>query len=506
MNRKKSLVSLMIMGILTWTQVSAAVVSGTVKDTAGAPLSGIKITDGKYIVKTDSKGRYVLPTDKANMYVFAITPDGYEPATSMSNRPKFWHLLTADAAADENVDFTLRPADPQPYRFLMLADIQLGRRINDVAFYQAKSVPDINATIAEARAEGFTPFIITLGDESWDRYWENGYGLPEIAEDEARLDCPVYNVIGNHDHDPYIAGDEHSSDTWRRLMGPNYFAFDKGGVHFVILDNIDYLNDGGEAGKMGKRNYNNTISQQQLDWLKSELADVAASTPIVVAMHVPLYNPDGSYMTSNGEALCKLLSPYKDVRVVTGHTHYSYSVHAPEGNIKENNYGAVCGSWWVTDQPDYGNNGVCRDGTPSGYAVWDVKDSELSGQYKSVGFPLDYQFRAYDGNTLESPEQNAIYVNVWGWAPGWEITVTENGKPLSTEQLTYRDPLHIISSEKPHLAKGLKNPTMASETNHFFKAISQKATTPIEITVKDNAGHTYRQVMERPKALAADMW
>lgn len=501
---KQKFVTLMLTGLLCCAQIGAAVVTGNVRDTAGHPLSGIKISDGKSIVKTDTNGRYVMPTDKANLYVFAITPSGYEPVATMANRPKFWHLLTADANTDENVDFTLQNSETDRYCFLTLADIQLGRRINDVAFYQEKSVPDINATIAEARANGFSPFIITLGDESWDRYWENGYGLPEIADDEERLDCPVYNVIGNHDHDPYIAGDEHSSDTWRRLMGPNYYAFDKGGVHFVILDNIDYLNEGVTPGKMGKRNYNNTISQQQLDWLQAELADVGHETPIVVAMHIPLYAPDGGYQISNGKELCDILSPYNDVRVLTGHTHYSYSVHSPKGNIKENNYGAVCGTWWATDQPDLGNNGVCRDGTPSGYAVWTVEGNHLNGQYKGVGFPIDYQFRAYDGNTLETPDPNSVIVNVWGWAPGWEISVSEKGKLLNVEQFTFRDPLHILSCEKPQIPKGQK-PTLASNSRHFFKAATKKADTPVEITVKDNHGHVYTQTIERPKVLSTDM-
>lgn len=502
---KHFLVSL-AMGTLVWINVSGAVVTGVVKDAEGTPLEGVKVSDGKTIVKTDSRGRYLIPTDKSNLYVFVITPSGYEPDASLANRPKFWHLLTAATDTDETVDFKLRKIDDSRFHFLALADIQLGRRINDVAYYQKKTVPDVNASIAEIRKDGSEPFVITLGDESWDSYWyKNGYGLPEIIADEERLDCRVYNVIGNHDHDPYMSGDEHASDTWRRLMGPNYYAFQKGKVHFVVLDNIDYVNEGGEPGKEGKRNYNNSISQQQLDWLRAELADVATDTPIVLAMHIPFYTPEGTYNLSNGGALHDILSAFSDVRIITGHTHYSYAVESPDKKIRENNYGAVCGTWWATDQPDYGNNGVCRDGTPSGYAIWNVDGKKLMSVYKGTGLPTDYQFRVYDGNEFEMPEANSVYVNVWGWAPGWEISILENGKPLLVEQTIYRDPLHIISCEKPHLAKGLKNPTMASNTNHFFKAVTKKSNTRVEVIVKDNEGRVYRQSMDRPKALSTDM-
>lgn len=504
---KKIIITLSLMAwAIFGTSMSAATVSGTVRDTAGHPMAGVKVSDGKTIVKTNGEGRYVIPTDKADGYVFVCTPSGYEPAVRLANRPKFWHLLTADADADESVDFTLRKTDDRRYRFITLADIQIGRRIGDVAVYHSKSVPDINATIRQSRAEGIEPFIITLGDESWDAYWyTNGYALPEIIADEERLDCAVYNVIGNHDHDPYIEGDEHSSDTWRRLMGPNYYSFDKGSVHFVVLDNIDYLNDGGKPGTVGRRNYNNSISRRQLDWLRADLTDVAPSTPVVVAMHIPLYREDGTYSTSNGAELCAILKPFDDVRVLTGHTHFCYAVSSPDGKIKENNYGALCGTWWATDRPEYGNNSLCRDGSPSGYAIWDVDGKCLSGLYKGVGMQPDYQFRVYDGNTLEQPEANTVYVNVWGWAPGWKIEVKENGKPLAVKQVTFRDPLHIISCEKPHLALGRKNPTMASSTTHFFKAATRRSNTPVTVRVTDAEGRTYTQTMERPKPLGTDM-
>lgn len=503
---KKFIITLSFIAGMMTSHMSAATVFGTVRDCGGHPLAGVKVSDGKTIVRTNKDGKYVIPTDKSNGYVFVCTPSGYEPSVLLVNRPKFWHLLTADADADECVDFRLRKVDDRRYRFLTLADIQMGRRINDVAMYQSKSVPDINETIRQSRAEGIEPFIITLGDESWDAYWyKNGYALPEIIADEERLECPVYNVIGNHDHDPYIEGDEHSSDTWRRLMGPNFYSFDKGDVHFVVLDNIDYVNEGGKPGVVGKRNYNNSISDAQLDWLRADLADLEASTPVVVAMHIPLYREDGTYSTSNGAELCGILAPFDNVRVVTGHTHFCYAVHSPDGKIKENNYGAVCGTWWATDRPEYGNNSLCRDGSPSGYAVWDVDGTHLSGVYKGVGMSADYQFRAYDGNTLETPEANVVYVNVWGWAPGWKIEASENGKPLKIEQVTYRDPLHIISCEKPHIALGRKNPTMASSTTHFFKMVTRKAATPVTITVIDAEGRKYTDIMERPKQLATDM-
>lgn len=484
---------------------SAATVGGRVTDTSGRALAGVGVSDGVTVVVTDRSGNYTLDTDKKCDCVFVITPSGYEPAESNANRAKFWRLLTAPEANDERADFSLRAVDDSKLAFLTLADIQIGQRINDVEYFNTKSIPDLNATIDSLRALSREPIVITLGDESWDRFWyKNKYALPEIAADMEKINCRVYNTIGNHDHNPRVLGDEHASDTWRRVMGPNYYSFNRGGVHFVVLDNIFYLNEGATAAKNGKRNYRHYITPEQLQWLERDLSLVQHDTPVVVTMHAPLYRANGEYYTENGEDLARLLEPYKTVRVLTGHTHINYSIKNEAGNIRENNYGAVCGTWWWTDQPDYGNNSLCSDGAPAGYSVWTADNGVLAGRYKGVGDPIDYQFRAYDMNELPSPQKNTILVNVWGWAPDWKIEILENGRQLTVTQTVERDPLHYISCEEPSARAG-KGLTRTRPTAHFFVAKAKKARSNIEIKVTDDLGRTYQQTLVRPKKLHTAM-
>lgn len=473
----------------------AAVVSGRVSDTAGKPVAKVGVTDGRNIVYTAADGSYRLDTDKSVGLVYVITPNGYEPAKWLVNRPKFWQQLTAPAQYDEQADFVLRPVDDSRTAFVTLADIQMGGINDDIVYYNRNSVPDINATLDSLRQAGRTPFVITLGDESWDRYWnETGVALPELISKMEKIDAPFYNVIGNHDHDPHIEGDEHSSDTWRRLVGPNYYAFNRGGVHFVMLDDINYQNDGGAPGHEGKRNYTGEVSQQQLDWLRQDLQTVAKTTPVVISVHIPVLKAGGKFNIKGGEQLAELLKDYANVRILSGHTHLSYA--AQNGNLRENNYGAVCGTWWRTDAPDYGNIGLCVDGTPSGYSVWTVDGGQPAGRYKSVGHGLEYQFRAYDGNRLPEVEKNAIIVNVWGWEPGWSIEITEKGKQLPVEQTKRTDPLHKQVCEVPQLRDG-KKPTQAHPTNHIFVAKTRKSTTPVTIKVTDHTGRVYTQTLNR---------
>ena len=108
-------------------------------------------------------------------------------------------------------------------------------------------------------------------------------------------------------------------------------------------------------------------------------------------------------------------------------------------------------------------------------------------------------------NTLPQAEKNGILINIWGWTPEWKVEVTENGRPLTIEQVSYRDPLYIISGEEPQSRKMAKKSLEALDSSHFFKTKAKKANTRIDIKVTDAEGRIYTQCMERPKQLATDM-
>jgi Icc protein len=88
----------------------------------------------------------------------------------------------------------------------------------------------------------------------------------------------VLYVPGEHDFD----GDD--DKLYRERFGPGsrgtgWYSFDHGGVHFVGLVNVASSN----ASGMGR------LGAEQLDWLTKDLAGLAASTPVVVFAHVPLW-------------------------------------------------------------------------------------------------------------------------------------------------------------------------------------------------------------------------
>ena len=92
-----------------------------------------------------------------------------------------------------------------------------------------------------------------------------------------------------------------------------WYSFDQQGVHFVALNNVQDL----KAGGLG------SLGADQLDWLKRDLADRAASTPIVVFAHVPLWtvSAEWGWGTQDAEQALTYLRRFGSVTVLNGHIH-----------------------------------------------------------------------------------------------------------------------------------------------------------------------------------------
>jgi 3',5'-cyclic AMP phosphodiesterase CpdA len=105
--------------------------------------------------------------------------------------------------------------------------------------------------------------------------------------------------------------------------GRGYYSFDSNGVHFIALVNVLNFKPGG-LGALG---------DDQIAWLASDLKGRAASQPIVVFAHMPLwtiYEPWG-WGTGDADQAFALLRHFGSVTVLNGHIHQIVS--KVEGNI-----------------------------------------------------------------------------------------------------------------------------------------------------------------------------
>nr|WP_292960146.1 calcineurin-like phosphoesterase family protein [Muricauda sp. UBA7809] len=503
----------------------------------GIGVPGIVVSDGQQVTTTDEDGIYYLPSTKESGFVFISVPGNYEVPTN-GNAPQFFKRLSSSSGEVEQHDFSLIETDNTQHVVLTMADWHLANRNNDLEQFQNMVLPDVNAMIDSYTAAGTKVYILTLGDMTWDLYWySNGFGLNDYIPYMNQLHSPVFNVIGNHDYDPYFANDRLAEDQYRNILGPTYYSFNLGNVHYVVLDDVEYLNSGGSQGTVGSRNYRERLAAEQLEWLKKDLAMVAdKNTPIVIATHTPIYknptlddsgNQVNSHKLENAPELMACLQDFSTVHILTGHTHINYTV-AEEAGVMEHNTAAICATWWWTGREGYANNHICKDGSPGGYGIWEINGTDIKWQYKSIGFDRDYQFRTYDLNTVhitasefapnaseddmaqyagpfaQPNSNNEVLINVWGYDDQWQIEVTENGQQLDVTRVHILDPLHIISYEAKRLNVGAQ-PTgafVSDETAHMFKVQASAPETTLEIKVTDRFGRVYQESMVRPKAFS----
>jgi hypothetical protein len=319
---------------------------------------------------------------------------------------------------------------------------------------------------------------------------------------------------------------------------------------------------------MGMRDYRAGFRTDIMEWVKKDLSYVSKETPILVGMHIPICNWNGS--NYNGEfadkaqwtAFLNLFSEFKEVEFISGHTHVNRMRPIPGfgTNMYEHNIAAICGIWWHTSQYTGGTNSklgalnLAADGCPAGYYVYNVQGTSRSWRYKGVGVDKDKQFKTYDMNEVKKyfannqdakqyadtgkaagsdgtvtwtkaslgleEAENTVWINVWGHETGkfadygdWEITVKENGKSLNVEKVTgYRDPLAIACYDVPQLKKQgkLGNSRATNSQTHFFRVQATSGNSTLEITVKDRFGNTYKETMKRPKKFytnsESDVW
>ena len=502
----------------------------------GVGIAGVAVSDGYQIVLTDASGHYAMTSDKPLGYVFYSLPSGYEPMLADGFNPQFWAPFTsADVSVSEVHDFTLRRVDNDRHIVIFGADTHLARRSSDRAYIKNGLIASLKDEVD--RADDTPIYSVLLGDLTWDVFWtQNNYNLNDFMADMKHFKYPMtlWPVIGNHDHDPSVpAGnntDEEAAAAWRSIVCPNYYSFNLGKVHYVVLDDVLYLNiayDGEEysEGVAGSRNYRGYITAEQMEWLRKDLALVDYSTPVVVCMHIPAWNLNYNFSHSarldNTYTLCQLLNKYEQAHIVSGHTHINYTVRPTAyPHVIEHNIDATCGSLWQT--AIITGLHICQDGSPAGYLRWTASDDDVQWTFKPI-HEGESQMRLYDMNTVRSfyrtnstmreilneyPSRvdygnindNVVMVNVFSYAPGWQITVCEGNQVLACERVCTEDPFHTIAYDVPryNMSGYYSTYYVTNPSTHIFRAQATTPDLPITVRVVDTFGNVQIKSITRP--------
>jgi calcineurin-like phosphoesterase family protein len=381
---------------------------GTRRQASDPGIAGVLVSNGRDVAKTDAEGRYALPIDDDGI-VFVIKPTGYAPPVNAENLPQFYYLhqpggsppnlnlryrgIAPTGPLPAALDFALTKAEePQRFEAILFADPQPESAV-EVDFIRDGVV---NALIGNSGAA----FGMTLGDITFDDLSL----YPRLNRIVGQIGLPWYNIGGNHDLNYEAANAKYSRETFKHTFGPPYYAFEYGGVLFLMLDNVDYL--GFDAGRpRGGGRFEGRIGERQLAFIANVLKEYPADKLVVTAMHIPLRNyldpNDATTNTADRADFLELLAGRPHTLSLSGHTHttehhYFGPADGFSGPSPHHHHvlTAVSGSWW---SGPYDHRGIAvadsRDGSPNGFHILSVDGTSYSTRFQPVSEPNARQMR-----------------------------------------------------------------------------------------------------------------
>jgi hypothetical protein len=268
----------------------------TAVDEGEKGVPGVLVSDGKATTKTAADGGYTLTVEtdrRTTDLVFASQPAGYEFPTDRFQKPRFYRLLGSLAdGATPTADFAVRASKEalrSRFSFGNVADPHVNAQLPD----QIREINSTSTDLAFIQVSGDLTNNATQGEFD---YYNNATAGSQV---------PVWPAVGNHE---YSGGSSYAAriENYRRNVGPEWYSFDYGNRHFVVIEN------NGAAP-----------FDEQLEWVRADLAaNVDDDTELVVLAHQPMNVPFGS--PSTYDAYGELFEQYGAELMLVGHEHSNH--------------------------------------------------------------------------------------------------------------------------------------------------------------------------------------
>lgn len=362
---------------------TTATVSGTVfsdrnDDGAQQPgepgIDGVAVTDGVQIVVTGEDGRYTLELDTARRItdlVYVTQPAGHSVGVDAYNTPRFYRdlgQLTVGASA--RADFALTP-DPagrsNRFTFANVADPHFN--------------PNMKEQLAEISSTGQDLAFVQVSGDLTDNATDAEFAIYRAGTAAAKH--PVWPAVGNHEYfnrgaATYLARIEN----YRRHVGPEWYSFDRGNRHFLVLEN------NGAAP-----------FEEQFEWARQDLERNATGKQVVLLMHQPMNVPFGS--PSTYDRYGELLERYDTELILVGHEH---------SNDADNDAEFVKGAKHVqTNSSSY-----TIDSSPRGFRYVRMRGSRFDNPFRKYGVEKSLTITApTPGGELPARALGEVQVNAY---------------------------------------------------------------------------------------------
>ncbi|HEY0185466.1 MAG TPA: calcineurin-like phosphoesterase family protein [Rhodopila sp.] len=405
-----------------------AVARGTVFDADSSSRTGIEgvmVSNGLEVVKTGADGGWTLPVRDGDS-VFVIKPAGWAlPVDPATNLPRFAYVHAPDGSPDLGFRFAgLAPTGPLPQSI-------------DFALHRQQEVPKFDAVLfTDPQPESLhevgyirddvvsvvdpsqAVFGITHGDIMFD---DLSY-YPRYNRIIGTIGLPWFNCRGNHDMNLEAPDNTHAAETFKRVFGARWHAFQYGDATFILLDNVDYLGtDPAKPNGFGK--YRGFFGERQLGFVRNVLVNVPRDSLVVISFHIPLKTlaaTDPANNTVDIKDFLAAIGTHPNTVSFCGHTHTNehWYFTAADGYAADNQrdgthhhhiLAAVSGSWWSGPFDARGiPMALQSDGSPNGFHMLSVDGAAYTTTLVPAHDPARGQLRVMLDSQVHGPDKEVI--------------------------------------------------------------------------------------------------
>lgn len=389
-------------------------------------IPNVMVSNQKDVVLTNEQGKYELHVQE-DCSIMITKPEDYDlPLSLPYHLPKFAHLYTKDAA--KKFDFPLIPAKVKNnFKIVVIADPQV---------HSMAQVNYLRQDFVEPIMPHHFLFGIALGDLGYqaNNMWHEYNSLM------SQIPFPWFNVLGNHDVNYEEPTDEKSDKTFRKDVGANYYSFNYGQVHFIVLDSVFSF----MRPKATKSIYKGLLTEKQLTWIKNDLSFVPKNKLIVFCSHIPLNtytaeaykaNPKKYSLDKikcsfihNRNAFFDIVKDRKNILFLAGHTHgQKQDFLGKKHGFQDKNkiHHMICttlsGGHWSGSLDERGvATAMQYDGIPNGYYVFNFKKNTYIYTFHAASKPSSYQMEIHCPNgtmTQKQCKESQILVNIFEHSP-----------------------------------------------------------------------------------------
>ncbi|HTE31723.1 MAG TPA: metallophosphoesterase, partial [Chryseolinea sp.] len=237
-------------------------------------LKDVIVSDQIQIATTNSDGAYTLMSTGHMGNIFVVQPEGY-----VAGGPWWARIPDQPEAA---IDFPLVPVNKSnSFTFIHASDTH----VSEQSLERLERLRIMTDSLKPA-------FVLVTGDLIKDAL--------RVPEQEAtklyemyrsaigKFSVPVWNVPGNHElfgieRHKSLVSEKHAlygKKMYRHFLGPDYYSFNYGGLHFIGLNSVDYHDLW----------YYGHIDSLQMAWIKKDVSTVSKTKPIITFNHIPFFS------------------------------------------------------------------------------------------------------------------------------------------------------------------------------------------------------------------------